>query len=620
MPNLGGSPLGLIGIESRPTRDGMSTFNGGRSRNINVNLYNDGKETDKSKLQKSKVGKNGGMYSLFTGGNLIKAWANQSKKGSANGSLYKEEIGLEDDYTGTSRATLHNNDVYDTSVLNIVEKTAGTRARLRPSDFAYLKNLGVYPNNRLIIARRFSGPVGDNIFTNGGGPISTLISWRKPDEDFLDITFGEEWIDADADFTEILNNIGKDLLNMGNLGTVAGAAFGAVPMPGFTEILTRQIGVELGVFEDFDANQTLPAGEPNLVKEAKRRKTIPAGQAGSGLTCTLSVKMTCEYEQKFISGIDPTIVYLDILSNALRFGTSPAVDYGLTPGFAGKIKQWAANPQSLITDFISAIRKAITFAQGELKELISTTYKEAKDALKAEKKEALTEAEKEGETEEGEEDPGASIEKDYKKQEAELKKAEAKEKGFIDKFVKSFGKLSSEIFSSVIAKYREQIKGIANALSGAASTPWHVTIGNPLRPIFCAGDMYTTAVQITLGPTLAFNDLPASIKVDFTLTPAKSWGLTDIMAKFNTGHLRVVNVVKDFAASSPGDILNENLYTYEKKEEGKDSQTQNQGGGSGASNNEDKNAGDPSKTTTKENQSQDKINKDANSNTGSVTK
>jgi len=223
MPNLGGSPLGLIGVESRPTRDGMSTFNGGRSRNINVNLYNAGKETDKSKLQKAKVGKNGGMYSLFTGGTLIKAWANQSKKGTAN--KEKEEIGLEDDYTGTSRATLHNNDVYDTSVLNIVEKTSGTRARLRPSDFAYLKNLGVYPNNRLIIARRFSGPVGDNIFTNGGGPISTLISWRKPEEDFLDITFGEEWTDADADFTEILNNIGKDLLNMGNLGTVAGAAF-----------------------------------------------------------------------------------------------------------------------------------------------------------------------------------------------------------------------------------------------------------------------------------------------------------------------------------------------------------------------------------------------------------
>ncbi len=407
---------------------------------------------------------------------------------------------------------------------------------------------------------------------------------------------------------------------MGNLGTVAGAAFGAVPMPGFTEILTRKIGEELGVFEQYDKNQTLPAGEPNLVKEAKRRKTVPAGEAGSGLSCILSVKMTCEYEQKFISGIDPTIVYLDILSNALRFGTSPAVDYGLSGKFASKIKQWATNPQSLITDFVSAVKNAIDFAKTQLKDLISKTYKEAKDALKNEKKEALAEQEAADETEGGEEDPGADIEKDYKKQEAELKKAEAKEKGFIDKFVNTVANLTSEIFSSVISKYREQIKGIANALSGAASTPWHVTIGNPLRPMFCAGDMYTTAVQITLGPTLAFNDLPASIKIDFTLTPAKSWGLTDIMAKFNTGHLRIVNVVKDFAASSPSDVLNENLYTYEKREEGKDSQTQNQGGGSGVSNNEDKNAGDPSKTTTKENQSQDKINKDANSNSGSVTK
>ena len=40
MPVLGGSPLGLIGVKSGPTADGMSTFNGGKSRNLNVNLYN----------------------------------------------------------------------------------------------------------------------------------------------------------------------------------------------------------------------------------------------------------------------------------------------------------------------------------------------------------------------------------------------------------------------------------------------------------------------------------------------------------------------------------------------------------------------------------------------------
>ena len=39
---LGGSPLGLIGVKSSPTADGMSTFHGGESRNVNVFSYNKG--------------------------------------------------------------------------------------------------------------------------------------------------------------------------------------------------------------------------------------------------------------------------------------------------------------------------------------------------------------------------------------------------------------------------------------------------------------------------------------------------------------------------------------------------------------------------------------------------
>jgi hypothetical protein len=43
MAILGGSPLGLIGVASRPVRaTGMSTFNADNSRNINVNNYNQG--------------------------------------------------------------------------------------------------------------------------------------------------------------------------------------------------------------------------------------------------------------------------------------------------------------------------------------------------------------------------------------------------------------------------------------------------------------------------------------------------------------------------------------------------------------------------------------------------
>jgi hypothetical protein len=88
------------------------------------------------------------------------------------------------------------------------------------------------------------------------------------------------------------------------------------------------------------------------------------------------------------------------------------------------------------------------------------------------------------------------------------------------------------------------------------STPWHITIGNPLRPVFCAGDMYMADnMTLKLGPNLAFNDLPSSITADFTLTNARPWGLQEILAKFNAGSLRVSNGLKDANSLKTGETL-----------------------------------------------------------------
>lgn len=527
MPALGGSPLGLIGVKSRPTADGMSTFNGGRSRNVNVNLYNSGKEGNKEKLQKTGQNSKGGAFSLFTGDNFVRPWPNIGKIGSEE--KLKMGIGEEDQFTGVSRRTLHNNDVYDTSIINLVDKTANTGAQLRPADFAYLKNLGVYPNNRLMIARRFSGPAADDIYGFKKRPLSVLISWKPIGEDFLEINFGEEWTDAKADFTEVLNSIGKDLTSIEGIGTEAGSAFRAVPLPGWTEGLTQNILSSMGILSSDVKSRNLQVGNPNLIKEAKRRKTIGYGEAGSGLMCKVSVKMVCEYEQKFISGIDPTIAYMDILSNITRFGTSPSVDWGLSGSFAKKIKGWISNPSTIITDLINGINSAI-----------SATVELVKNALNEAVKLAST-------------DP-----KNNPSEKSLAEKALREGEKLLDKIVDAIG----DSLSKTVKKYREEIIGISNALTLSPSTPWHITLGNPLRPVFCSGDMYTTDVSLSLGPNLAFNDLPSSIKVEFTLSNARNWGLQEIMAKFNTGHLRTVNVIADSASLDPNQSLLQGAYYF----------------------------------------------------------
>jgi hypothetical protein len=531
MAILGGSPLGLIGVRSTPVRaTGMSTFNGGSSRNINVNKYNTGRNPDESKK---------GTESLLSGRAVISPYGNIGLIGTDNGGGAGMDKSL---YGGVNKDTLHNNSVYDTSLLNIIERLSSTEAALRPGDFAYLKDIGVFPNNRLMIARRFLSPHGDNIYGKFKGvssiPTSILISWKPQDEDFVEVSFGEEWQDANADFTNVLNSLGEDFGAKGKLkiGDTGNAGFNIVSLPGFTETIQRNILTQMGILDKDGVDKPLPSGNPNLIKEAKRRKNVPYTDAGSGLKCKVSIKMTCVYEQKFISGIDPTIVFQDLIMNILRFGTSKSDIYGLSKTFATNVEKWINNPSTLAEDFTKYITNALTALKEEIKTAINSFF---------------------GEEDKSKFDKEGNVEQKTAQQQADEKNAALKESK--EKALQQFDNLLANVGTAIkktIQKYRLEIEGIARALSGMPSTPWHITIGNPLRPVFCAGDMYMESeMSLKLGPTLAFNDLPSSITADFTLTNARSWGLQEIAAKFNAGSLRVSNGLKDQNSLKPGEVL-----------------------------------------------------------------
>jgi hypothetical protein len=520
MAILGGSPLGIIGVES-VAKNGISGFNGGASRNVNVSSYN-----------------SSGAGSLFTGRRRLRAYPNISDSKSTyakDSSSTQDTTGLSDVFIGKggkltdnfkpskkkdSKGSnlLHNNDLYDTSVLNILEKLASTKAALRPTDFAYLKHVGVYPNNRLMIARRFVAPSGDNIMVKRDSKevpsIATLISWVPENADnFVEITFGEEWVQAKADFTGMLNNLGDDFTKK-NLGGIAGAGGNALPLPGFTEIFQRKFLEELGLLEEGASNQ-IPSGNPNLIKEAKVRKTVPYDQEGYGLTAKVSISMKCEYELKFISGIDPTIVWMDIIGMILRFGTSESANYGLSQATAAKMGKWAMNPYRMIDDIIKGIRSSIAAAQEELKAALLTAYNAAVDAASY-----LSDKVETAET-------------------ATSPQADAKDLASValdagNALVNKLTNIGLETIKASVLKYRVEVMGIVNALSGNPSTPWHITIGNPLRPVFCSGDMLVQSVTLKLGPILAFNDLPSSITADFQLTNARNLGMQEIMANIYT--------------------------------------------------------------------------------------
>lgn len=399
-------------------------------------------------------------------------------------------------------------DIYNTTTSSIIDYTSGIPSmRLRTQDFAYLRNYGVYPNNRLMVARRFKSPVEDDLTSVTQEPISTLVSWFEGEKPPLKISFGEQWENGQGNLVELLDSVlGNNKMIGGGLKALDSFFKGGVPFSGFSEGLQYELLQQLGLTDK--GLQNVPSGNPNLIQESKKRRLV-GDSGGSSMTTKIDIDFETIYEQKFIGGSDPTLVYLDILNNILRFGGSESNFY--INGKGG----------DLMRDFLNKFRKghwieAMTVIVSSIIQLMSTVVEKLFGAIKA-----VGEAVAGAFT--GESDPVSSI---------------------VSSALETIG-------GAVISKYRVQIGGIISSLTGESSTPWHITIGNPKSPIFSTGDMYTQNVTIELGEVLAFNDLPSSIKVSFTLSNARSLGIQEIFSKFNAGKGRSYENISKSAFESP---------------------------------------------------------------------
>jgi hypothetical protein len=150
-------------------------------------------------------------FSAYNGKNLQRI--NQSSIRSVGTGENKFQI------TPILSPTPHSNQIYDISTQNIIDNLAGIEhMKLTYSDFAYLKDFGVYPNNRLFIARRYPTPAKDDLYSIESNkvnpPQSTIIGYLPTEEeDFIKLKFNEEWEQAEVSFTNLLNDLGKDFHN-----------------------------------------------------------------------------------------------------------------------------------------------------------------------------------------------------------------------------------------------------------------------------------------------------------------------------------------------------------------------------------------------------------------------
>lgn len=369
--------------------------------------------------------------------------------------------------------------------------------QLRFQDFAYCKLLGYYPNNRLIVLRRFKGGVPDNLFdyyqgSDKGGevrfsqPLSTMVSWLRPDVNIIQtLTFNENWVEHDSSLFETI----KDAISesegkqKGKKRQILEDTATMLSLDTLSKVLGERVdGVPFS--KSFEGN-------PNLVSSAMKRKT--GGGKDGGLSSSIKFDLEFEYELRYINGIDPSIAMLDLISNAMRMGTSEAefkfnIPFLMTDPTINKILH--GDTSTITTEFFNKISKMTTDIQSELTTYINNSYSVAKSIFSA------------------------------------------------DNIKTGLNNVATKIIEYIISRYREDLKAALSVDTGLASGIWHVTIGNPMIPIVSCGDLIVSSSTLDMGTELGFNDFPNSFKIKYSLTSARERGRQELIRIFNSGRGR----------------------------------------------------------------------------------
>lgn len=480
--------------------------------------------------------------------------------------------------------------------------------RLQYSDFVYLRDIGVYPINRLMILRRFNGSPDYDLTSHKkkilGQPISTVVGWVKNDEDMFNMSFNEVWKNQSKWLHELVQEIiqtqfGIDVSNI-------------FPIPGWGQGFIFNFLNNLGITNYGGKN--LPIGDANLLRDAITRETTT-----TGLATNISLKLETCYEIKYINGIDPTIAFHNIINNLLRMGTSNMNFLFKPGGTIGLLGEFMDNPNTvnlmkLMDDMIGKVIQVLKREINNLKTRvqkkvsgITETKNESVDKQLASnnekaKEKALLDFTRDSNykskyddlkgkpyiTSDSNKQEIIIANEDLKKDSKAYKKALKNEQeennnkarneagaqvqlsqsaqdtinsykklSFAEETINFITGLLDTVLSATMARYKWPIRGAIAQATGLNITPWHLTIGNPAAPIISMNQIKVDNVDVRLGSEMLFNDLPKYIYATISISNARPLGKQEIMRFFGVNFKR--NYTKPLPATLPSAYTEENL-------------------------------------------------------------
>lgn len=389
------------------------------------------------------------------------------------------------------------------------------------ADFMYCKHLGKVSNNHLITLRRFPLPVDDYIGTNGeddatrlskvannAACIGCMVTWmgvsgndmsnilkynyRMPFKEET-ASFQDEKASAD-DNTKLLNGIFsvfdeqyQKQYQEGFAGEAANAAF-------------SHLGIDLGE-PPYKSNEYADFRDQNKVYGPIDSVRSTYIRADEGLTFDHKMTLTFEYEIKSYNGINGKQAMLDLISNILN------VTYTTGSFWGGGFKGYASHQSNIFANL------SIFKARGGFTNFIDA-FSNDLNGLK----------------ERGKQTFGISSDNDR----------DTNKENVWNTIKEMANNIGGMLMSGMLNKLGRPQKAMYNALLSPAPIGfWHVTVGNPKRPIMSVGNMIITDCSIEHFGPLGIDDFPTGLKVTISLDRGKPRDLRDIEKLYMQGTDRI---------------------------------------------------------------------------------
>lgn len=413
----------------------------------------------------------------------------------------------------------------------VTNKRSLGRASYRYADFMYCKDLGKVSNNHLITLRKFTHPIGDNIFKQSNTdpkeaemlPDSgRLIAWFGTEdnklEDICKFNYKTTWKEMNAAIEDVQSKednpkLLPSLVNLMNPAYRSGAAQGLWG----NNAVYNWVESKVSVFgwHPFQAQSSEASDSDRYHMDTNKiwtpKNTIQSTHLYEGkIEFSQEFTLVFSYRLRSYDGINPKSAFLDLIGNILeithRRGT-----------FWGGARRWLGAPRNqqgwkkmndLFSKGEAALHSGIEqlFGCSSLEDLANL----AGSALKS---------------------IGGLIEGAWE---------QAKEfvsGGGLQTTGKSLAHSAASTLTGMLKNKlgRPAVYAINSLLNGDNVGLWHVTIGNPRNPIMTMGNLILTNSEIQHSGPLGIDDFPTELKVTVTLKHARPRDITEIAQMYTCG-------------------------------------------------------------------------------------